>query len=154
MAAGMAIAGGLKAVGSIFGYKKSKSAAGDQYAADQRNIERIKAENEETVERTQESMRQIESTALTAGSGSGFARKAGNVKGNYLEGLKGVHRADLAWLQESQSSGVEIAKSEASLRYGARKDAATSNLISGLGSAVGIGVGAYGSYKETDGKWW
>jgi len=68
--------------------------------------------------------------------------------------LKGVHRADLAWLQESQSSGVEIAKSEASLRYGARKDAATSNLISGLGSAVGIGVGAYGSYKETDGKWW
>jgi len=151
MSAGMAVVGGVKAAGAIYGRKVEKDAASDQYAVDQQNIERMERENAETIRRTQLDMEQKEASAQTAGAGSGFA--AGGVKSSYLEGLKGTHKADLDWLKESSESNVSIAQSEAATRYGTAGSRATANLISGLGGAAASGVASYGRYQTT-GDWW
>jgi len=151
MAAGMAVVGGVRAAGAIYGNKVEKAAAADQYSVDQQNIERMQEENAETIRRTQQDMERSEATAQTAGAGSGFA--AGGVKSQYLEGMKGTHAADIAWLKESAESNVDIARSEAATRYGTAGSRSKANLITGLGSAAAVGVGSYGRYQTTGG-WW
>lgn len=151
MSAGMAIVGGVRAVGAVKGYADTKAGAKDQRAADQANIERMKLENAETIKRTEEQQRLVEGKATTAAAGSGFG--AGSSKAGYVESLAKTHAEDLDWLKTAGESNVELAGLDAANRYSASSRSATTGLITGLGSAAASGIASYGRFQTT-GDWW
>lgn len=151
MSAGMAVVAGVKAVGAIKSSRDAKKGAKEQQAADQANIERMKAENAETVKRTEEQQRLVEGKATAAAAGTGFG--AGSSKDSYVEALTKTHAEDLDWLKEAGESNVELAGTDAANRYSAARRGASTNLIMGIGSAASSGAMSYSRFQHT-GDWW
>ena len=152
MASGMAIAGGVIAVGGAVKNRRDiKAGASDQYAADQANIERMKLENAETIKRTEESQQQIEGAGRTVAAGTGFA--TGSSKDLYMDKLAKTHAEDLDWLKTSAESNIQLAGTDAANRYSAANRSASTALISGVGQGLTLGAAGVGSYQRNDG-WW
>ena len=151
MAAGMAIAGGVMAIGAIKSSRDIKRGASQQRDIDQANIERMKLENAETIKRTEESQRLVIGAGRTTASASGFG--AGSSKQQYMDALAKTHAADLDWLKTSAASNVDIAGTEAAARYDITRRGADTALITGLGQAGMAGVSSFGRFQSTGG-WW
>lgn len=151
MGIGLAVAGGIKAVGAIKARKEGNRAASAQNEIDQQNIARLRAENDETIKRTGEGQERAVGSAKTSVGGGGFQTGKGS-QADYVTAMEASYKDDLDWMKKSAESNVDIRQSEAANRYEINRSAVDQQFIQGIGSAVSTGASAWGSVNANG--WW
>jgi len=139
MATGMAIAGGIKAVGAYRNKKASDAASREQEAISRENVKREREESAEALRRTGETFGRLESTTAARSSASGLG---GSTRTRYQEAMKRSHQEELDWMKKSGASRASIMEREGKAQADITRKRGRADFISGLGSAFGTVAGS------------
>ena len=137
----LAIAGGAKLLGGLFGSSRSRRAAKEARALGEANATYIEAETAEQSRRLGFSQSRTRGTVRSQFAASGFRsgkESRGASQSAYLKTLSKVQKSELDWISKSGASRADIARRGGQMESNRLKAQGTGMFISGVAGAASM----------------
>ena len=135
----LAIAGGAKFLGGLFGGSSSRRAAKEAAVLGEANAQYIQQETAEQTKRLQFSQGRTRATTRATFAASGFRsgkKSQGGSQRAFMATLKQVQRQELDWLSRSGASRADIARRGGQAESSRLKAQGTGQIFSGIAGAA------------------